>query len=236
MPRTPLSQWGALFNFAGAGIVHQELFDLLTIMAQGPTWLELIAEHLLQWGTIAARPTATEVPDNAYYFATDTSVLYQSRSGSWAIMSPNGTAADPPRCAARRDAAQSIPNTTITPIEWDNELYDDGDMIDLGTDDTRITFPVAGIYLVQASLTYDSNATGYRSIWIALNNSTHMGQNQIPAVNGASTRPTCGALVKANAAEYVTLRTQQTSGGSLNTGSTSTTTTQIQACWIAPSP
>jgi hypothetical protein len=28
MPRTPASQWGILFNFAGGGLVHMETFPM----------------------------------------------------------------------------------------------------------------------------------------------------------------------------------------------------------------
>ena len=50
MPRTPQSQWGHLFNFAGGGLIHMELFALAMATTQGikaqdqptaATWTEL---------------------------------------------------------------------------------------------------------------------------------------------------------------------------------------------------
>lgn len=83
MPRTPVWQWGALFNFAGRGIVHQEIFALILVSAQNPTLFEAIAAYLFLSGTAALRPSESDVPLNALYFETDTEELFQNISGTW---------------------------------------------------------------------------------------------------------------------------------------------------------
>lgn len=81
--RTPERDWGRLFNFAGGGIVHNELFALFLMSALNPTLFESIATILFPYGTHAARPTVTDTPLNSYYFETDTSKLFQNQADTW---------------------------------------------------------------------------------------------------------------------------------------------------------
>lgn len=93
MPRTPRSEWGNLFNFAGGGLVHVELFALLLVSADNPTLFEAISNYLLMYGTHANRPSAANVALNSIYFETDTGNLFQNQAGTWtqiAISSGSG--------------------------------------------------------------------------------------------------------------------------------------------------
>lgn len=83
MPRTPRSQWGALFNFAGSGIVHMEHFLEEIISMPGQTLLEWIAAQLLQRGTHTARPAAAAVPEGTEYYESDTKLRFKAASGAW---------------------------------------------------------------------------------------------------------------------------------------------------------
>jgi len=82
-PRTPPSQWAALFNFAGGGIVHNELFALILMTTLNPSLFEAIASYLFPYGTHSARPAAGDVPIQSFYFETDTTNLFQNQAGTW---------------------------------------------------------------------------------------------------------------------------------------------------------
>jgi hypothetical protein len=60
-----------------------QLYEVLLVSAQNPTLWEAIAIALFPYGLFSARPTATDVPVNSFYYATDTAVLYQAQAGSW---------------------------------------------------------------------------------------------------------------------------------------------------------
>lgn len=84
--RTPVSEWGRLFNFAGGGLVHMELFELFAMSADNPTLFEAISKFLLPFGTHAARPAAADAPLNAFYCETDTEEIYQNQDGTWVLV------------------------------------------------------------------------------------------------------------------------------------------------------
>jgi hypothetical protein len=81
--RTPVNQWGELFNFSGKGILHMEIFLEFGGAMAGQTLLEWIAAQLLQRGTAAARPSAATVPEGAEYYASDTNIRYKAVAGAW---------------------------------------------------------------------------------------------------------------------------------------------------------
>lgn len=92
MARTPRSEWGALFNFAGGGLVHMELFDANGPTMAGQTLLEWIAAQLLQRGTHTARPAAATVAEGTEYYETDTGNRFKAVASAWVN---DGTSATP---------------------------------------------------------------------------------------------------------------------------------------------
>lgn len=56
--------------------------------------------------------------------------------------------ANPPACRVYHNAAQSIASNTMTVIAFNSERYDTATMHDTATNNSRITIPVAGLYLV----------------------------------------------------------------------------------------
>lgn len=118
MARTPVSEWGRLFNFAGGGLIHLELFPVFAMSANNPTLFESIAAYLTLSGTIAARPSAANVPLNALYFATDTGNAYLNIAGTWtlvAIAAAPSTSNMPYASVTLTNAQiQALPTTPIT--------------------------------------------------------------------------------------------------------------------------
>lgn len=112
-----------------------------------------------------------------------------------------------------RTTNQSIPNATLTPIQFDNEEFDYGGLHDNVTNNSRITIVEAGVYLIFGRVVWEYNTTGQREVRLLVN----AGSKDYD-VRSASTvaTNTVGTVTYLNAADYVTMQVQQDSGGALN--------------------
>jgi hypothetical protein len=116
------------------------------------------------------------------------------------------------------NAAQSIPNTTLTALAFNSERYDTDGLHDTVTNNSRLTCTRAGIYLITGSLAYGTAAAGVRQSYIRLNGST-----LLVAVNAGVTAGTTVAAVhnpttlyQLAVGDYVELVAYQDTGGALN--------------------
>ena len=116
-------------------------------------------------------------------------------------------------------SAASIPDTTVTPVNWGSgQQYEtDASMYD-PAEGTRLVAPLSGLYLAHASVGFNGNDIGVRTVAIATN-----GSNSNPACfdRRAAASPTLATFVNAtcvvrlNAGEFITATVTQTSGGPL---------------------
>jgi len=116
-------------------------------------------------------------------------------------------------------SATTVENDTITTVNWGTgQQYETvGTMYD-PAEGTKLVAPVAGLYLAHASLGWNGNATGVRTVAIATN-----GSNSNPAcfdrrAAASATLATfvnATCVVKLNQGEFVTATVTQTSGGPL---------------------
>ncbi len=83
---------------------------------------------------------------------------------------------------AYHNANQNIPNLTPTVLALNNERYDTDTIHDNITNNSYLTCKTAGKYVIIANIRWNSNPTGYRTIWIRLNGATVLGLTQINAV------------------------------------------------------
>lgn len=113
-----------------------------------------------------------------------------------------------------------IPNGVLTTITFDNELYDNAGMVNLGTDATAISITSAGLYLV-SGVVQQSTALGTTPNAIAMFLRSVGGL--VPDI--ATVTKNLGspitvmsmiALTRCNVGEKVTLAVQQNSGGSID--------------------
>lgn len=131
-----------------------------------------------------------------------------------------------PTCRVHRASAQSIANTTIVAIQFDAEDYDDDGCHDNATNNTRITFPYAGVWFGEFDAGFAANATGLRSAWMNCSNtaanpgsrranpdvlSTPGGFDCVLSSSGTIRVPQSGA-----GTDYIELDLVQGSGGNLN--------------------
>lgn len=126
--------------------------------------------------------------------------------------------ADAPCCLITRSTAQTgIVTATPTAITFDTEVFDNASMFTASSD--TITLTRAGIYLIEAYIAIESNATGYRRILIEHASAFPLIDAR-PAVNGDATHMTASGIVSATAASTVRVLVEHTSGANRSTAGT----------------
>lgn len=132
----------------------------------------------------------------------------------------------PAVCRVVKTTNQSIASGGAgTTISWDSEVHDPYTMHDNVTNNSRITVPYSGYYMIEAELVYAANATGLRMALICVNGA-ETGRTAIPnATVNAPTVPTITIFRYLNANDYVEVLGWQNSGGPLNVLYTATPST-----------
>lgn len=125
-------------------------------------------------------------------------------------------ALDPPRCLVHHSTTQSVSDSTLTVCAFDSERFDTDSIHDTVTNNSRLTAPVDGIYLIVGTVTFDSNATGERIAFIYVNGSAQICRSRVSANAAGETDLCVSALWQLAAADYAELAVVQSSGGSLN--------------------
>lgn len=213
--RTPPSQWGNLFNFAGGGLVHFNLFPILIVSALNPTLFEAIAQFLLPFGDIADRPPAADVPERSFYISNDEDKIYQVQEGAWVDVSASGGGGGSGTLGGARVArttSQSLPNATSTPLAFTTELWDTDSYHDNSTDPERLTVPADGLYLIGFNIRFDNvSATAEHYCGISINGTTTY---LVVGLNPAAASPHLAGntIVELQAGDYAECAAIQFSG------------------------
>ena len=119
-----------------------------------------------------------------------------------------------------RTAVQSIPDSSNTAIVWDSELSDLNTMHSLGTNPSRITVPIDGIYLITAGIFFAGDATGIRSIKIYQGgNVKKVMDKPVPSTGGDYLEVT--SILTASANDYFEIYVWQAAGHALDAGGVS---------------
>jgi plastocyanin len=107
-------------------------------------------------------------------------------------------------CRVYHSTTQTIGNTTVA-LNFDSERYDVGTLHDTSTNNTRITFAQAGVYMYGCTFT----ATGlYVGAYIRLNGSTNIEW----IGKGVGHQYSCAGLYKFSAADYIEVIINNTGG------------------------
>lgn len=109
----------------------------------------------------------------------------------------------------------TISNSSSAVIPFDTERFDDNDIHDTVTNNSRLTVQVDGRYFIIAQIRWDSNSTGIRGINILLNGSLSLSQVQADAAS-ASTMQHVSTVYNLDVDDYVEVSVFQTSGGNLD--------------------
>lgn len=145
--------------------------------------------------------------------------------------------ANPPSCRVYHNAAQSIPDNTVTTVAFNSERWDTASMHDTAVNNSRITIPEAGLYLVEFHARL-ATATDYLALFcdLRVNGATSIAEARWhPTITPTDTRNYQVFTVwKFAAADYVEARVFQdnTPNAARNLESTSAVTPEFAATYI----
>ncbi len=157
------------------------------------------------------------VPSNGMVaYATDTGETGRYTSAGWIWVPLKAFSA-----SVSRYNAQTISNNTWTAISfeyanWDNVSSDVSLHWSATSNPTRLTSRSGGIYVITASVTFDTNVTGVRGVSIRYNGSQYHSTQVIPAYSGDLHVSTSAILDLGGGSIYVEMMVFQNSGGDLN--------------------
>lgn len=118
---------------------------------------------------------------------------------------------------------QTIPDSALTAINLDSEVYDSGGYHSTSSNTSRMVVPTdggvgAGIHMIHGTLTFAANATGVRMASIRKNGATYLGHQRVTNAGGALTNPIqVAAFDQPAVSDYYELVGFQNSGGDLAT-------------------
>jgi hypothetical protein len=159
---------------------------------------------------------------------SDQNLLYIDAQNDWVGIGTDGPAEEfrvdgiitydqglQERCILRLSSAQSISNNSWEDVDWDTEVITDNkDMHESVTNPERITFPVAGYYMIGFKLQWADDSTGDRGGKVLDDGSALLLSDTRLAQNSAES--TASALAYFSANDWIKLQVYQNSGGALN--------------------
>lgn len=122
-------------------------------------------------------------------------------------------------CRVTHDASQSISNNSTTKLAFNTEIFDTDSFHDNTTNNSRLTIPEDGKYLVGINFMI-GGTSGHVNVGILLNNDKNIGLAAIPNVSGASIAPTMSIIADLDADDYVEAAVYQDSGSAASVSST----------------
>jgi hypothetical protein len=111
----------------------------------------------------------------------------------------------------------NVPNNTLlTGVPLDQERFDTANMHDNAVNNTRLTVPRDGIYLVSAHVSWWNNPTGIRELNIAAykgSTFSRIGSSRIEAASTYHTAQSVTSVDRFSTSDYVEMEVRQESGG-----------------------
>lgn len=142
-----------------------------------------------------------------------------------------------PSARVRRTATQSIPSGTLAAIQLTSETWDTAGLHSNATNNTRLTAPIDGIYMLTANVFWAGNSTGERDLAIEINGNKAIGLTADSAAAVSETPQALSTVYLMNAGDFAEARVEQTSGGALNLGVASggaETSPEVSMTWLGP--
>jgi hypothetical protein len=120
---------------------------------------------------------------------------------------------------AKATGTQTLASGTYTVLNFaDEDGPDVGSMHDTVTNNSRITAPATGWYVITGGVQFATNATSVRGAAIRLDGTTYINSNHGFNTGGTATAGvTVGGIYYLTAGQYVELLGVQMSGGNLDT-------------------
>jgi hypothetical protein len=135
-------------------------------------------------------------------------------------------------------SAVTVTNNATAVLSYDTSDFNVGGVFST-TQPTRMTAPVAGRYLITASVRWASNSAGRRALALELNGTAAQiaRSNVSPYLQGAAAfnpEQTVGSVYQLKAGDYVEVWAYQNSGAPLDLQSTVDNGITFSMVWIAP--
>lgn len=140
------------------------------------------------------------------------SVLGATRKKAW------GGSLGQPAVRATMAVNQSLTSgTEVALVFGGTDRFDDENMHDTATNNTRLTCRTTGRYEIIGNVEFDANATGSRQARIRINGGTSIAGDARPAAGAThTTKVTVATLYDLAAGDFIELLALQDSGGALN--------------------
>ncbi len=116
-------------------------------------------------------------------------------------------------------SAITITTATNTILPFDLELFDDNDLHDLVTNNSRLTAVVAGRYFISAAVSWAQVVTGTREIHIKMNGSAIIGLRKSKATEADLFVQGLSIIYNLAADDYVEVQVFHSRGSNLNINS-----------------
>lgn len=141
--------------------------------------------------------------------------------------------ASPPACRVY-GAGLATSNNTLTAITFNAERYDTNTMHDNVTNNTRITFNTAGVYIVTGHVEWQTSGVGVRTLTVYLNGTggTRIASSTVLPLSADPTDMSISTTYKFGVGDYIVLAGTQTSGGVLNVSNVSNYSPEFSATWV----
>lgn len=199
--------------------------------AAGTLWVHApTREDFIRIVTASTRPSDPYEGQLAY--ETDTNRWVGYDGAAWQPSPHN-----PPACRVYHDANQSINDNTVTTVAFNSERYDTDSMHDTASNNSRITFNKAGLYLVTFQGRFPAaNDFSVADAHIRLNGSTVIAWNSGGRALSGSADLNVGVttVYKFAAADYVEARVHQdnTANTARNLETVGNYSPEFMATWI----
>lgn len=140
-----------------------------------------------------------------------------------------------PSARVYRSSNQSISDSTDTIILLDSERYDTAALHSTVSNTGRLTAPIAGKYLITATLEFASNTSGRREMRLLLNGSTIIAQDiRTGSISGITSPMTLTTVYALAQNDYVEIQVWQNRGGALNVLSSGNYSPEFAMHWLMP--
>lgn len=118
-------------------------------------------------------------------------------------------------------------------LTFNSERWDSDSIHSTSVNPSRLTAPVDGLYLINGSVQFAANATGYRSLWISYNGTSNIGQTTVSNQGADVVTIVISTVWKLVATEYVQLFAFQNSSGALNVTSVAALSPEFSLTWLS---
>lgn len=131
---------------------------------------------------------------------------------------------------------QSIPNTTVTSVVFNSEVFDTHNGHDTLANTSRYVAPIAGVYLVAVQAPFVSNVNGKRELWLSRSDGVGFQTATVWPATALDAFLSVSAPIPLAAGAHIEPLVWQNSGGALNISNAIHSGQRMLVQWIGKYP